>query len=217
MPLLALLIGGVTSASATTFTYSSYSVENEQNITILTPNSISGGMGQIDLIGSGVNAGQDILAWCLDIYTYLNSAGTYQMGSLTTAGSGHGNPSLTNAQIGEIGSLIAHGDAIINTAYDVSAAIQLAIWKVEYGNSFTYRGVDSGVTSLANTYLADVETGSWDTPDYNVSLLSEAGNQDLAFVTPVPSTWTLMLAGFASLGFFVYQGTKNRAGVFAAA
>jgi hypothetical protein len=201
IPLVVALVGEVASASAATFTYSSYSVVNEQDITILTPNDISGGMGGINLIGSGANTGQDILAWCLDVYTYLNGSGTYQIGPLTLAGSGHGNPELSNTQIGEIGSLIANGDAIINTSHDVSAAIQLAIWEIEYGNSFTYTGVDSGVTNLANMYVANVEAGSWNTPDNNVSLLSESGNQDLAFVTPLPATLPLFAGGLGFVGY----------------
>ena len=43
-----------------------------------------------------------------------------------TTGSGGSNPTLTTAQIGEIGALMANGNALINTSHDVSAAIQLA-------------------------------------------------------------------------------------------
>jgi hypothetical protein len=221
LPLVAAaLVAGVNVASAATFTYSSYSVTNEQDITILTPNSISGGAGQITLIGSGANPGvitndgADILAWCLNIYTYLASSGTYTVGTLTTAGTGGSNPTLTTTQIGEIGALMLNGDAIINSSTNVSAAIQLAIWEVEYGSTFTYSGLSSAVTNLANTYKSDVTGGSpiW-APDYNVSLLSESDNQNLGFVTPtpLPSTWTMMLIGAAGLGFFAYRGTKNRA------
>jgi hypothetical protein len=35
--------------------------------------------------------------------------------------------------------------------------------------------------------------------------------------TPLPSTWTMLIAGFAGLGFFAYRGSKNNAAVFAAA
>jgi hypothetical protein len=225
LPLVAAaLVAGVNVASAATFTYSSYSVTNEQDITILTPNSISGGAGQIKLIGSGANAGvvtndgADILAWCLNIYTYLANSGTYTVGTLTTAGTGGSNPTLTTTQIGEIGALMLNGDAIINSSTNVSAAIQLAIWKIEYGNTFTSSGLSSAVTTLANTYISDVNGGSWG-PDYNVSLLSESDNQNLGFVTPtpLPSTWTMMLIGAAGLGFFAYRGTKNRAAAIAAA
>jgi hypothetical protein len=35
--------------------------------------------------------------------------------------------------------------------------------------------------------------------------------------TPLPSTWTMLIAGFVGLGFFAYRGTKNRSASLAAA
>jgi len=35
--------------------------------------------------------------------------------------------------------------------------------------------------------------------------------------TPLPSTWTMLIAGFAGLGFFAYRGSKNRSAALAAA
>lgn len=187
LPLAAALVAGTNVAfAATTFTYNGYSVADEQNIQILTPNNVYGGAGQITLNGSGTNVGQHILAWCLDIYDYLQGSGSYQMGPLTTAGSGSPNPPLTTTQIGQIGSLIGHGNALVGSTHDVSAAVQLAIWELEYGSSFTFSGLSSGVTTLATTYLANVSGGSWSTPAYVVTLLSQTGNQNLAFVTPLP-------------------------------
>ena len=34
--------------------------------------------------------------------------------------------------------------------------------------------------------------------------------------TPLPSTWTMLIAGFAGLGFFAYRGTKKNAATLAA-
>ncbi len=210
---------GASLATAATFTYSGYSVTNEQNISISAPNHISGGAGQITLIGSGANAGEDIFAYCMDIYTYLAGSGTYQIGPLTTAGTGSPNPTLTNTQIGQIGALIVNGSALINSSFDVSAAIQLAIWKVEYGvNNFIFSGLDIGAKNLADAYLADVAPGGIWAPDYNVFLLSGNGSQSLVFVdpTPLPSTWTMMLIGLAGLGF-ACRRMKKDAAAFAAA
>jgi hypothetical protein len=33
--------------------------------------------------------------------------------------------------------------------------------------------------------------------------------------TPLPVTWTMLIAGFAGLGFFAYRGTKNRSAAVA--
>ncbi|MGO9327852.1 MAG: hypothetical protein ACLQJ0_07015 [Steroidobacteraceae bacterium] len=35
--------------------------------------------------------------------------------------------------------------------------------------------------------------------------------------TPLPSTWTMLIAGFAGLGFFAYRGTKKNSAAIAAA
>jgi hypothetical protein len=38
-----------------------------------------------------------------------------------------------------------------------------------------------------------------------------------ALATPLPSTWTMLIAGFIGLGFFAYRGLKEDDGAFAAA
>lgn len=217
------------SASATTFTYGSISVANEQTVQITSPNNIFGGMGQITLNGSGPNIGQSILAWCLDVTTFLTTSGSYRTSPLTTAGAGGANPSLTSAQIGQIGSLIAHGNALISGPTDASAAIQLAIWTTEYGAGFSYApgSVSSSVRGLVTAYLANVASGgAWSSP-VNVTLLQQAGNQTLGFVdpgssngglapTPLPSTLTMML-GTLSLFGVVGVFRRRRRGAFVAA
>ena len=34
--------------------------------------------------------------------------------------------------------------------------------------------------------------------------------------TPLPSTWTMLIAGFVGLGFFAYRGSKKNASALAA-
>ncbi len=170
------------------------------------------------LIGSGADSGKDLSVWCLDVFTYLLGSDTYQVGPLTIAGAGGSslNPALTTQQIGEIGALIVHGNSLIHTLPDVSAAIQLAIWEVEYAG-FKYTGLNSGAISLAAGYLNDVTTQTW-VPDYNVSLLTDGPtNQSMGFVTPLPPTWTMLITGFLGLGFFACRGTKKNAAAPAAA
>lgn len=222
-----LLVGAKT-ASASTFTYGSMSVTNMQTVQITSPNNIFGGMGQIVLNGSGANLGQTITAWCLDVFTYLTNSGTYQITPLTTAGAGGSNPSLTTTQMGQIGSLILHGNALVGSSADVSAAIQLAIWKTEYGSSFNYSpgSVSSNVSNLVTTYLANVASGgAWSTP-VNVTLLQQAGNQTLGFIdgfsngeltpTPLPSTLTMMLGALFLCGFVGFFRRKQSSALQAA-
>src|SRR5664280_1517312 len=210
----AAVIAGVNVASAAPFTYNGYTVANEQNINILTPKTISGGAGQVTLI-AGANSGQNLLAWCLDVYDGLARSGTYTIAPLTTAGAGGSNPSLTTTQIGEIGALMKNGDATIGTDTDVSAAIQLAIWKVEYGASFSFSGLTTETIDDAGEYvtLAGIGTGVW-APE-GVNLLSEHGNQNLgdwtpsggggSNPTPLPAALPLFATGLGALGLLGWR------------
>ena len=78
--------------------------------------------------------------WSLDIYDNLACSGTFNSVPLTTAGTGGLNPTLTPIEIGEIGGLMHFGDFALAThtaplggaASDYSAAVQIAIWSIEY-------------------------------------------------------------------------------------
>ena len=60
---------------ASTFQYGSYSVTNEQNISISTPN-VSGGAGQIKLIGAGLTPRRQFWLGAY-IYDFLQNSSTY--------------------------------------------------------------------------------------------------------------------------------------------
>jgi len=216
-------------ASAATFNYSSYTVIG-QSVTIQTPRSVTGTAGQVTLVAPG----PDLLVFCLDIYDNLAKSGSYtvsqltQASQLTTASAGSAMR-LTMTQIGEIGSLILHGDFLIakppqgTSATVVSAAIQLAIWDVEYNNPykkygsshnsqnvFAYTGIPSGTVNLANTYLANIEAGGiWSAPVYKVNILTQAGNQTMAYVTPLPGTLPLFATGLGVVGLLARRRKRK--------
>jgi hypothetical protein len=125
---------GAQSASAANITYTGYSWIGD-NINISSPNTVSGGAGQITLTGVGGYTSNTLLAWCLDIYDYLQGNNgtkyTYTIGG-----------PLTN---GKIGGLIKEGNELVaagSLSYDgvnwnkadLSAAAQVAIWTTEYGS-----------------------------------------------------------------------------------
>ena len=183
-------------------------------------------MGQIVLHGAGANINELQAAWCVDIYDFLTHSGTYTIGPLTTAGSGGSNPSLSTAQISQIGSLMVHGTALINTDTNVSAATQLAIWMVEYGIGFTYSGVASAVETLALQYVAKLTT-EWDCPTCTVTLLSLAGDQNLGYgsdltkggespTTPLPAALPLFASGLGALGLLSWRRKRKNAAAVAA-
>ena len=212
VPLAASVLAGLPAAQAASFTYGSYTVVNEQVISIQSPTNVSGGVGEIVLSGSGPNAGQTLLAWCLDIYTYLNNASTYNLGTLTNAGTGGANPTLTNTQLGEIGALMANGERLINSSPNQSAATQLAIWAVEYGlPNFKFSGLSSDTVNLAISDYNNVQPGAvWApvTPD----LLSVPGSQTLGGVeTPLPPTWSMLLAVLVGFGLWVRRNRARQA------
>lgn len=215
-------------ASAATFTYGSYSVVNEINVTIGESNSTGippgyetgyFGSGQIVLHGTGPNAGQMLNVWCIDATHDLQWSDTdtfiHPNPSLSNNGGAPGGSQLSLIVLGEIGALVDWGDANINKNYYNSAAVQLAIWSIEYpGGTFVS---DSGnVNTLVKTLIADAENQtngfSWSTNLFEV--IDPKDNQGLIGATPLPSTWTMMLIGLAGLGLLTYH-RRRRVGTVA--
>jgi hypothetical protein len=155
---------GINRASADV-TYTSYTWTGDV-VEITGPGEdITGGSGQIQL---HLNTGSTILAWCLDIYDWLQPSGTY---SVTKNGPIYDAATKTNisaSTAANIGGLMVEGNALIkadksltlhewNQTYtfsvaDESAATQIAIWSTEYGSSFHYN------TSKMPTGFADLVT-----------------------------------------------------------
>ena len=213
---VAVFFAAFNGASAATFQYGSYTVTNPQNITITSPppNPVSGEMGQIVLQGAGANTGQALLAWCLDVFTYLQNSGTYQISPLTTAGSGGSNPPLNALQISQIGSLMVNGNALIKTSSDtnVSAAIQLAIWLTEYGNTFASNNVSLAVSTLAALFQGYVQVGGqWYCPNCTVTLLTLNGDQSLGYgsAVPLPGALPLFASGLVGLGLLRWRKKRK--------
>lgn len=206
-----VLAAGLTGAQAGVISYSSYGFLGD-GITVTLPAPVSGGAGQIQLQVSG---GKVIDAWCVDLYTYLLGSATFAESPFNAATVAAGLPgvpkTLTNDQIGEIGALVVNGDAIVkaNGTADESAAIQIAIWKVEYGSDFAYHPINSNVTSLVATYVGNVGSGHPWGERFGLVALSGSDNQTLVTSVPELSTWAMTIAGFAGLGLAGWRRSRT--------
>jgi hypothetical protein len=199
-------------ASAETLSYTGFSVTGD-SITIDTPHSGSGIAGEVHLTTtSGIVDG-----WCIDVFDDLQGAGTYNVGPSSGAAGSPGVPSLSSTQLGEIGALVAHGDSLVAhpgsySSNEVAAAIQIAIWTVEYDPNFGYNTLGSPVdaappnpSGLVAYYLSQVGTGNPWGLNTHFDVLSytdkQTGVSNQTLVTvPEASTWIMMLIGCRTTG-----------------
>jgi hypothetical protein len=186
----ATLLATTCAASAGTLTYTDGTITG-LGMTFLTPTTGYGIAGQIHL----TTADGTFDVWCVDLTDdFVTTGGTYHAGpalSLPFAPGVPRPPLLSLTQIGEMGALALHGDSLVAnpgpyTADEVAAAIQIAMWDIEYQfatPTFTYDALGSPVdaappdpSGLVAQYIADVEGGPW-VEDFDFAVLSEAGNQ----------------------------------------
>ena len=156
--------------------------------------------------------GASFVSYCVDFYQWLPSFGSVN-NSYTMADAG----SYFGDRLDSVERLFSGRLAQVDTAVE-QAAFQIALWEIRYeaaGNAFntmtgSARFSDSGddARSLAQTYLNGLQ-------DYrqtmSVSVLSSGTHQDVVFAAPVPepSTYALMLAGLAGVGFMARRRSRR--------
>lgn len=221
LPLAAAIVATTFSAQSASADvgYTGYSWIGD-NIHITSPHDVSGGAGQIKLTGVTGYASNTILAWCLDIYDFLQASGTYalqgqlgapyndnRIGGLILEGNGY----IAQAQAAVGGKLTING-VQYDTA-DISAATQVAIWSVEYDfdalHPFVY-SISSTASSADFKSLVNYLEGAA-ALDVSYETLFERGNQTLGTV-PVPGP---ILGGglpglmLAASGLFAWSRRKR--------
>jgi hypothetical protein len=157
--------------------------------------------------------GQSFVSYCVDFYQWLPG-----FGSANTTYSTMSAGDFFGSRLDAVGRLFSGRSAEVDTAVE-EAAFQIALWEIRYeasGNPFdTTAGAavffDYGddARSLAQTYL-DGLAGYGN--NYEVRVLTSGYNQDVVFAAPVPepSTYALMLAGLAAVGFMARRrGTQK--------
>ncbi|HTQ32593.1 MAG TPA: PEP-CTERM sorting domain-containing protein [Stellaceae bacterium] len=202
-----------TQAAADPIIVTDVEVPLREIITLNTPVSVSAYVGQIVLT---TTTGAIIPAWCIDLYHDVGVGGGqnlhYETGPIITDNSGNGGTgrSLSPLQLDEMAGLITYGDALLaggGTAAE-SAAIQLAIWSVEYAG-FSFSGASADALAEFNKLV----TMASDLHGSAEELQALDGQQSFAHdPPPVPEPGSLLLLGTAvlGLGFFVCRRESNR-------
>jgi hypothetical protein len=192
--LLTTMLGWMGTANAA-FIVTDIEMPKNDVLTIHVPGGYQGGayVGQFLL---KTDDGSIIPAWCIDIYheTFLGSGQNlvYAFGPITNDSNG---VTLTNSQIQQISGLVNYGDALLagGGTNDDSAAVQLAIWKIEYP-TFTW---DGGPVSEVNTLIAEA-------PSLGGSALALLinGRQTLAVdPVPEPGSFAILAVALTALGY----------------
>ena len=173
------------------------------------------------------NSTSSLLVYCIDLYNGLTVPTTYTFATFNTA----------NVDTTHLGSSFAIDTAriaaIANWGFDqwalgttagktAAAAAQLAIWAVEFGTP----GNPLDPHLSAGLELTDFNLAlSASVTNYNdgknIALLIP-NNASQVLITqvaavPEPSTWAMMILGFAGVGFMAYRRSRKDQGLALAA
>lgn len=207
---LALCVGlQATGAAADQITVTNIAMPYYETLTIDSPIAPTGGyVGQLVLTTS---ANQIIDAWCIDLYhdTGLGSTNlNYEIVPIATDNHPNyasGTP-LTTMQIDEIAGLIAYGDNLLATdapgsRNQDSAAVQLAIWAVEYP-TFSYSSYPASGNPAPQALIDETNSVIALAPSLNGDaweLEGLAGQQSYATLVPEPGSMALFGAALFGL------------------
>jgi hypothetical protein len=179
----------------------------------ITGSTISGRYAVSDsftLSQSSILTGVDFGVWSLPgntmtsvDYAITSAAGTYpNMGaaSVTT-----GVPLAPAGSYGAGGTFNVTPDSFSLPSIDLAAGTY-------------YLVLQNAMGSNGNDFFWDENNGPSTATQSHVGSIESESFQIIGTVTatPLPSTWTMLIAGFVGLGFFAYRGTKKSSPALAA-
>jgi len=181
---------------------------------VVSLNVSAGAFKMTDVTGPTLAKGSTFMAWCVDIYHFLNtsaSGASYQAVAGNAFYSGASAYKVTDLE--RLASYVFDKQLLTNATQ--SAAFQLATWEIinevkgfAYNiglNDFKVTSGDATAIALANQWLGVVNGHSY-ALDQKLGIWQQtiAGStQDLAVFAPVPEpeNYAMLAAGLALMGF----------------
>jgi PEP-CTERM motif len=160
-----------------------------------------------------LQGGGSLTVYCVDLNHFLAGSGMYTTGILNKNGEGQTITEFDSNRIGHIAAIGAAAFGINDTAHqDLAAAAQAAIWDIAYDGD--QPATTSGDT-IFNGDLATLLADHFANVGFATALLVPAGVDNQEMVTgfasgvPEPSTWAMMLLGFAGLGCAGFRRSRQ--------
>jgi hypothetical protein len=220
---LAVLALGAATAQADTVSVPSYAfgapLAVTVNVTGVTAGTVDEGAGAFN---TSVNGGASFLSYCIDLTQPVSVGGPSDSSYTRVAG---GSYSFANpAAATSLSKLFTFAGSLVNSNA-TSAAFQMAVWEIIYeapGNVYSMGagkavfGVqdarETATLTLADSWLNALSTTPATAP---ISILASANSQDLVYggataPIPEPSTYALMIAGLAGLGFVARRRSNKQ-------
>jgi hypothetical protein len=212
-------------AQAGLITYDSYAVANSVSVTIGYAGIPPGpyGAGEIQFYQSGNRVAT---TFCIDVTHDLFGSGQWNVtdavdnngvSNIDNAGGGAGGVLLSWSTLGEIGALAKYGELNLTSNPNLSAAVQLAIWDVEYGSTITTASASATVQALASTLVFEATTGLLGS-DTDVAWLTYCDangcNQGQLEILDTPEPSSLAIIGGILIGLAGFGALRRRSRAF---
>lgn len=224
----ALMAGAALAVQAQTVTVTAWTFGSGNGVVATWPAGAEVGLaGGFNVTTSGIAGLADgsFASYCVDLaQTFVGPPSAAMSGyslisgpSNTTsfaAGGWGANAATITASLGKLLGYVGSNASLVDTSSE-STSLQLAIWNTIYDTDANagvgaFAATPNSMTTYANALLtgAATFTGS----SVGVRVLHSNANQDFLVVTtpvPEPSTYALMLAGLAGMGFVARRRARR--------